>query len=39
MEEFISQIICSYCYEGKDSDEKEVVLYGIQLLIEGLFSY
>lgn len=37
MEEFISRLICSYCYEGKDSDEKEVVLYGIQLLIEGLF--
>lgn len=34
MEELLSKKICELCYEGTDSDEKEVIQYGIQLVVE-----
>lgn len=37
IEDRITQKICSLCYEGDSEDEREVVEYGIALLVETAF--
>lgn len=36
MEDRLSRILCDFCYEGTDQDEREVILYGIQLIVETI---